>query len=216
MTEATKIEFENEKEASPDEAEEIPVSEATHVEVPKKKVSSLSEEEKKQLIEEAKSGKESQYYKVTFCKNGNTKITQRRQTKTQQLLNESAPKEAKQEVAKEVDNKRYLTDTQLMLEHLINLETSFMDLRLKHKKLKKRYNELEGYLYADEADTPERLGEPKPLCGEASPQIQDENEVGQNRPTVETSQTPQPQPQNPSPQVQRRYVRSWRDIKPRQ
>ena len=83
------------------------------------------------------------------------------------------------------------------MEHIINLESSFNQLRSKHKKLKKRYNELETYLYAD--DEPQAL---EPIPEQPSESI--------NEPNVEQAQEQEEQP--PKPQVQRRYVKSWRQL----
>ena len=70
------------------------------------------------------------------------------------------------------------------------------------KKLKKRYNELEGYLYDDSDDE-------KP-----TKQIQPKQEVKpQPQPTPEV-QSQQPQQLQPQPYTQYRFHRSWRDIRP--
>jgi len=102
---------------------------------------------------------------------------------------------------------RYLTDNQLLFEHIINLETQYSKLSQKHKKLKKRYNELEGYLYANDSDSDDEKEKPKQKIQEnvVKPEIQPEPIQPQSIPAL------QPQPQ---PYVQHRYVRSWRQIQP--
>ena len=93
------------------------------------------------------------------------------------------------------------------MEHIINLETQYNKLHSKHKKLKKRYNELEGYLYADdEAPIRDKEEAPKP-----QQQQQQEPPAQEPQQEQETQQEPQ-QPPVPQPQVQRRYVRSWRQL----
>ncbi|MBR6253213.1 MAG: hypothetical protein IKR04_05195, partial [Clostridia bacterium] len=97
----------------------------------------------------------------------------------------------------------YITDNQLLLEHVINLETSFNKLRSKHKKLKKRYNELEGYLYNDNDDDNDEVSAEQ---HDKTPKT-NINEQEQEQPKPHEQQQPQPQPQ-----VQYRYVRSWRQL----
>uniref|UniRef100_UPI0038701F1A hypothetical protein n=1 Tax=Methanobrevibacter sp. TaxID=66852 RepID=UPI0038701F1A len=110
---------------------------------------------------------------------------------------------------------RYLTDNQLLFEHIINLETQYNKLHAKHKKLKKRYNDLEGYLYANDSDSDEEE-KPKKAQKTIQEQIQPEpipaSQQQQSIPQPEIQSQIQPQIQNPY--VQRRYVKSWRDLRP--
>ena len=201
-TEPTKnVQIEIEDENENDEAEEVrPIKEVQQTKpqiiVPRKRINELTEEEKTQLIADAKNGIESEFYNVKFFKNGNTHITLKKQTKAQELIkaNESNP----DRIAPLPNQTRYLTNEQLLLEHVLNIESLYGRLHAKHKKLKKRYNELEGYLYADDSDD-----EAKPM---KQPQPPPQQQIIQ-----EVHEQPIQQAQ---PYVQRRYVRSWRDIRP--
>ena len=170
----------------------------SRINITRKKVSELTEAERNQLIQDAQNNIENPFFNVKMFKNGSTRICLRKQSTAQKVLNEAYEI---QSTPTPSQSKRYYTDNQLLMEHLINLETSFNELRTKHKKLKKRYNELEGYLYADDE-------EPQ------STQIVKDVQQDSNQP-VQADQPVQEQPdQPPVPQqpVHRRYVRSWRDL----
>ena len=206
--EQTKIEIENENEETIETKEQLPKpTPSNRLTINRKKVAELTEAEKQQLIADAQNGFENQYYTVKLFKNGKCKINLKKQTKAQQIIdeaNEYHPPPEKQ-------LKRYYTDNQLLMEHIINLETSFNSLRAKHKKLKKRYNKLEGYLYNengndDDDDSEEENDKPKQ---EQEPIEEKPIEPQQEIPQQQQQQQQQIQQQ---PYIQRRYVRSWRDI----
>ena len=170
------------------------------INITKKKTKELTEDEKKQILEDARNGIENEFFEVKSTKTGKPRIVVRRTTLSEQFIreaNESQPRELP---------RKYITDNQLLLEHVINLETSFNKLRSKHKKLKKRYNELEGYLYNDNDDDDNDNDEaPKTNLSQTEKQQNNINEQPQEQ---EPPQQPQPQPQ----QVQYRYVKSWRQL----
>lgn len=161
--------------------------------IPRKRITDLTEDEKQQLIANAKNGIDNENYNVRFFKNGNTHITLKKQTKAQELikLNETNSEQIS------LPSSRYLTDNQLLFEHIINLETQYGKLHAKHKKLKKRYNELEGYLYADDSDDNEEPKQPTQPIQQPIQQVQ--------QPIQQVQQTPY---------IQRRYLKSWRDLRP--
>ena len=179
----------------------------------KKKVSDLTAEERAQLIKDADEGLENDYFNVKRCKNGSTRITLRKQSTAQKVLAEAAENQAVPTLSK-----RYYTDNQLLLEHVINLESSFNALRSKHKKLKKRYNELEGYLLADDDEE----SNPKPIKStivnnaEATPEREAQGEQPPEQPQEQVPEKPpESEARAKGEQLQttkRRYVRSWRDI----
>ena len=217
--EQTKIEIENEDNET--ETEE-PKTSAENVDkkrltINRKKVAELTEAEKQQLIADAQNGFENQYYTVKLFKNGKCKINLKKQTKAQQVIDEANEYHA----PSEHQIKRYYTDNQLLMEHIINLETSFNKLHSKHKKLKKRYNELEGYLYngngndsssdEDENDKPKQ--ESKPI--EEKPIEPQQEKLDEPKPIEEIQQQQQFRDASSisqQPYIQRRYVRSWRQL----
>lgn len=188
-----KIEVEDENDESIEVKAEEPKTEKLTIQ--RKKVSELTDKERAQLIEDARNGVENEFFGVKLFKNGNSRITLKKQTKAQQLIQSNESNQSKVSAP----SSKFLTDNQLLMEHIINLETQYSKLHAKHKKLKKRYNELEGYLYTDDKDDSEdEKHKPKP---EVKPEPQPEPEVQQ------------PIPQQ-NPYIQRRYVKSWRDVRP--
>ena len=186
------IEIEGDNENEP-EVEEKP----KRLTITKKKTNELSEAEKKQLIEDARNGIENEYFQVKPTKTGKPRISVRRTTLSQQLLNDANETQPVQ------IPRKYLTDNQLLLEHVINLETSFNKLHSKHKKLKKRYNELEGYLYNNnDTETDDDEEQQKPIS---------ESQKVQEKP-IPQEPTQIQQQQEPQQRVQYRYVKSWRQL----
>ena len=183
------------------------------VTITRKKITDLTEQERAKLISDAQNGIENEFYNVKLLKNGSTRISLKKQTKAQELIKEN---ESNPERSAPTPTTRYLTDNQLLFEHIINLESQYNKLRAKHKKLKKRYNDLEGYLYADDSDD------------DAKPQKQTVQQQQQQReqpiPVVQPVEVPDVQPTQQQqvspaslaqqPYVQRRFVRSWRDLRP--
>lgn len=195
MTDTQPVQIEYEDENQPEESVEVKAQPETKLTIGKKKVSELSEQEKLQLVADAKNGIENEFFSVKLFKNGNSRITLRKQSKPQELI------KANENNHQPTSTAKYLTDNQLLFEHIINLETLFGKLHAKHKKLKKRYNELEGYLYADDSDDEDK---PKQQVQQQPPQQQYE----------QVQQQQQYEQAQPNPYIQRRYVRSWRQIQP--
>ena len=117
------------------------------VSVPRKNIRELTEEERQFLIKEAKEGKENELYKVTFCKNGVVKIVKRKEKKpsvSQKFIKENTDSRVQGLKTSTLSNE------QLLMEHVINLEAQFATLKEKHKKLKKSYKQLSKDIYIDE------------------------------------------------------------------
>ena len=116
-----------------------------------KPVKQLSKSERQKIIDEFENGVDNTYYKCHRLKNGSIRITKR----SNPLTNNTD--DVHETVNKKIDNKlntKRLTDNQLLLEHIIDLEKRYEVMRMKHKKLKKRYNKLETDIYEDDSDEP--------------------------------------------------------------
>ena len=127
-------------ENKPVEAQEEVQEHQHKAEIPLKKISELSKEEKDIIVNNAKQGIDSQYYKVSFYKNGNARITKKKQPKeqtAQKIIKQRAPS---------------MTTEQLLMEHVIGLETQLGILNEKHKKLKGKYKKIYQDVYVDEDD----------------------------------------------------------------
>jgi hypothetical protein len=158
----TNIEVEVEQrltdESSDDEQQEETVQDNVEVPTPKaevdnilnnissKAVKQLSRDERSKLISDFENGVENQYFKVMKMKNGQIRITKRFNPLP---TPDKAPEVINNKINKQYNNK-LLTNEQLLLEHIFDLERKYEQMRLKHKKLKKRYNKLETDLFDDE------------------------------------------------------------------
>ena len=163
-----------------------------------KPVKQLTKSERETIINEFNNGVDNKYYKCHRLKNGSIRITKR----ANPLTNNA--EDAHETVNKKIDNKlntKRLTDNQLLLEHIIDLEKRYEVMRMKHKKLKKRYNKLECDLFEDDglADSDEPL---------------DVKEIT-NEPTVEQHAEQHAEPSvEPSIRTVKRPIKkgSWRSV----
>ena len=123
--------------------EEATISEepksSTQRRIPLKQVSKLTEDEKAYLIDLYRKGEEDDLYKVYFYKNGTHKIVKKKQ----------APKYNTAKRMLEAQ-KPTMTNEQILMEHVIDLETKFATLYQKHKKLKKNYKSLQDDIYYED------------------------------------------------------------------
>ena len=110
------------------------------IEIKANKVKDLTTEERLKLISDAKNGIDNPLFKVQFYKNGNSRIIKRKQpldTTSERIIKQRAPT---------------LTTEQLLMEHVIGLESQLATLRQKQKKLKKNYKTLYQDVYVDDEE----------------------------------------------------------------
>ncbi len=131
-----------------------PPSKPTFKTIESKPIANLTDDERASIIASTRNGFEQPYYDVKFFKNGNTRII-RRKSKQNTTLSQSI---TSQPIQTSNESKRYYTDNQLLFEHIIELNSRIDKLTAKHKKLKKKYNNIQHDIYADEDDI-----EPSPL-----------------------------------------------------
>ena len=157
-----------------------------------KDISKLTLEERAKIISDARNGIPSEHYDVIVLKNGNTRIVKKK-IKTPSLSNRLI-NEQKQEVNN--SKKFYMSDNQLMMEHIIELNNQVNKLANKHKKLKKKYRALKHDIYEEDIEQ-----EQEPQSKE--PQSQEPQSQESQQPSKE-SQSQEPQP--PSQEMRR----TWR------
>ena len=107
------------------------------------RVCDLTQKDKDYLLECARNGIQNDKFDVKLFKNGNHKI----------VLHKGEKKSVAQ---KTIETKRdRLTNDQLLMEHVIDLESRFKVMEMKHKKLKRKYKNLKQDLHidADEEET---------------------------------------------------------------
>ena len=116
-----------------------------------KPVKQLSKSERDRLIEDFEKGTENVYFKVNRLKNGSYRINKR----SNPLVTDAteAPAKTAESISKKYDGKQ-LTTEQLLLEHMFELERKYEIMRMKHKKLKKRYNKLEDDIFESDDEQP--------------------------------------------------------------
>ena len=148
-----------------------------------KNVGKLTDEEKDYLINLYKNGGEHDLYKVRFYKNGTNKITRKKQPPKYNTTKRLLEQEQLKEIRSRQNTAPMLTNEQILMEHVIDLEAKYAMLYQKHKKLKKRTKELQEDLYVDENDDNKPLTKKK----KAEPQQQETEYVQQE---VEQQQQP--------------------------
>lgn len=159
--------------------------EADYRELEYKNVGKLTDDEKNYLINLYKNGGEHDLYNVHFYRNGTSKITRKKQppkyNTTKRLLEQEQLKHLRAKNEASTAPTGMMTTEQILMEHVIDLETKYATLYQKHKKLKKRTKEMQEDLYFDENDTHQPIQQPI-----QQPQQEEVQEV---------EQQPEPQPE---------------------
>ena len=154
------IEHEEPEESIEEPAAPEPMAPVVEDDISGLAVKQLSKAQRTKLIEAYENGSENPYFKVNRLKNGSYRVTKR----SNPLLNET-PEHVTERVNKRYEGKR-LTTEQMLLEHVFELERKCEIMRMKHKKLKKRYNKLENDIFESDDDEPithEVKPEPEPV-----------------------------------------------------
>ena len=189
--------------------EEPPKKPPTIPEYASKSVKKLSKNERQMLLDGLEKGTEDPYFKVIRMANGQTRITKR----LVPLLNDvgqaiKANGEKLEKKALKHSNGSRLTNEQLLMEHIFDLEAKFEAMRLKHKKLKRRYNELESAIYEDVDDGAKQVVE-------AHDDVPTQQIEQANKPNVQqTNETVVEQVEQPQQAIYERPRRgrtTWRD-----
>ena len=150
-----------------------------------KTVKKLSANERARLIGDFEKGHDNPYFKVMRMKNGQIRVTKRREPLCSDVS------KAHEQVGERIEKKfnKHLTNEQLLMEHIIDLETRYEKMRMKHKKLKKRYNALENTIYEDD-DVPQDITPRQQPVAEPVAEAHDETVADEPEPETPTSSTP--------------------------
>ena len=172
-----------------------------------KDVKKLTSEEREQIISNFKNGIDNEFYDVKTLKNGTTRIVKKK-NKSQSLSNKlisgqspsglhdrSLNKDNEQNIEKLIDTKKYLSNEQLLMEHIIELNTQMNKLKNKQKKLKNKYKGIKRDLYVDVDENDEPHNDEKDFI-----------QGGRNRPPSEELEKRGLRPQPEGHAVQR----GWR------
>ena len=155
---------------------EIPIEEKKQEVSVVKDISKLTLEERAKIITDARNGIPNEHYDVILLKNGNTRIVKKKnKTPTQSVASRLISQTQNNQTP--TPNKIYMSDTQIMMEHIIELNNQVNKLMTKQKKLKKKYKTLKYDIYED-VDENQITQEPK----------QETNQETKQEPTQETKQ----------------------------
>ena len=169
--------------------------------IPAKRIDELTDEERKILVDNERAGIKNPYYNVKLFKNGNVRICKaKKPTLSQQVISNNGEREIKNTNG---DNRKvYMTDNQLMWEHIFELENKYNTLYTKHKKLKAKYNDLyieDDDLISRQNSTYEQMQEPV-------------YEQQQQEPVYEQQQEPVYEEQTQPPIYQNIKRNNWRSM----
>ena len=160
MTEELTIETIHENEPNPtNEAPENTPPAINIKDIPLKRICELTEQEKKALYDASKRNEYSDYYDIKPFANGNYRIIKK---KPPSFRAKAIASNGEVDVETPKGNQKvYMSNDQLVWMHLMDLESKYNKLYAKHKKLKRKYNDL----YIEDADigdinNNETFGEP--------------------------------------------------------
>ena len=169
-----------------------------------KAVNELNDVERAVIVANAKNGVEMPFFDVKFFGNGKYRIVKKKPVKptiSQKVIKNNSSNN---------DNKVYYTNDQLLMEHIIELNSKVDKLMTKHKKLKRKYQTLSADIYVD--DNEESCEHSLPPHGGTTPNEQPSND----KPTENKNKTqPDEEQTKNSPQtITTKHLRtrsSWRN-----
>ena len=172
---------------------EIPIEEKKQEVSVVKDISKLTLEERAKIITDARNGIPNEHYDVILLKNGNTRIVKKKnKTPTQSVASRLISQTQNNQAP--TPNKIYMSDTQIMMEHIIELNNQVNKLMTKQKKLKKKYKTLKYDIYEDVDEnqiTQEPKQEPKQEQIKQEPNQETKQETAQDV-TQDTAQDIKP------------------------
>jgi hypothetical protein len=121
------------------------------------KINQLSEDDHKRIVKDLMNGKEYKHFELKHFKNGNVRLIRKKEPSKIQEISERT----KQANPKD-QNKVYMTDQQLLWEHVIEMNKEIERLRHKNKKRKKEVGEIVNEMYYnvdDDEDDEEQQNE---------------------------------------------------------
>ena len=115
-----------------------------------KAVNELSDIERAVIVANAKNGIDMPFFDVKFFGNGKYRIVKKKPVKpstSQKVIKASVSNSPD---IKDPDRKVYYTNDQLLMEHIIELNSKVDKLMTKHKKLKRKYQSLSADIYVED------------------------------------------------------------------
>ena len=152
-----------------------------HVEL--KDVKKLTSEEREQIISNFKNGIDNEFYDVKTLKNGTTRIVKKKnksQSLSNKLISGLCPSGCKDNEQFVKPEKKYLSNEQLLMEHIIELNTQMNKLKNKQKKLKNKYKGIKRDLYVDVDENDEPHNDEKDFIQSANANERSKGPEGQS------------------------------------
>ena len=146
--------------------------------IEEKPIKNLTEDERLIIIQNYKNGIDNENYDVKTMKNGGTRIMKKKKPKqnlSQKFINN-------EKVNERVNDKVYLSDNQLLMEHIFELNNRLNKLQNKQKKLKKKYHKIKTDLYEDVNEVVEQKQVEE--CQQAGLSSKSENEQKTDEPII--------------------------------
>ena len=115
-----------------------------------KPINELSDIERAVIVANAKNGIDMPFFDVKFFGNGKYRIVKKKPVKpstSQKVIKASVSNSPD---IKDPDRKVYYTNDQLLMEHIIELNSKVDKLMTKHKKLKRKYQSLSADIYVED------------------------------------------------------------------
>ena len=115
-----------------------------------KPINELSDIERAVIVANAKNGIDMPFFDVKFFGNGKYRIVKKKPVKpstSQKVIKASVSNNPD---IKDPDRKVYYTNDQLLMEHIIELNSKVDKLMTKHKKLKRKYQSLSADIYVED------------------------------------------------------------------
>jgi len=186
---------ENQETEKPDETETSDVKpKLANKVVNIKPVNELTDEERQIIINNAKAGYDQPNFDVRFFKNGKTRIVKKKAkapTVSQKVISSTEQKPPEKKV--------FYSDNQLIMEHIIDLNSKYDRLMSKHKKLKRKYYNLREDIYVNDDDEP------------VNEKVIRDNDNVEKQESSSTEQSPPPQQPRPQYNPYGNVIpRNWR------
>ena len=148
-----------------------------------KDVKKLTSEEREQIISNFKNGIDNEFYDVKTLKNGTTRIVKKK-NKSQSLSNKLISGLTNCSLSlldeRSCPEKKYLSNEQLLMEHIFELNTQMNKLKNKQKKLKNKYKGIKRDLYVDVDENDEPHNDEKDFIQSANANERSKGPEGQS------------------------------------
>ena len=133
-----------------DMKDDSPKDKSTQPIIENKPINELSDVERAVIVANAKNGIDMPFFDVKFFGNGKYRIVKKKPVKPSTSQKVIKASNSNNPDIKDPDRKVYYTNDQLLMEHIIELNSKVDKLMTKHKKLKRKYQSLSADIYVED------------------------------------------------------------------